>query len=476
MNGAEPILKDKLMDIDAFLNLDSAAIDEHIKDENTISLKTGETSQQFEILRTEAQLIDFLKGGMKHESALMALSEKQGGVAMVPYSRSAIVTFPIKNAPEIENHLYKASNLIFLKSVFLNQFENKQYLDLASCHFKEFVALGKNGIRTEQQLHFSKCTFKHILALSGIIDFVSISHTKISGVQHGLSFNAKQCKKLQALNSDIYLCAQNCSISHIELSGCKLYRVYFSNVSTEHKLNISSCSLDSQSSLSFANFFLSGYGKISFKELEGKLSFSDSVFQNLDFDFPSLKGSNYKPMTVIQGGEENYICTAENFSALRKIAKQNDENEAVLTCEFKEKQLQLRAYLKRLNQNPLKNLLRYPVWFGRKLYELLIGHFCYWRRILFSIVSVILVFALVYAFNSENILMGGKPINCGSDSWIDIALNSLYFSIITFTTIGYGDISPDSDSNLKFVAGIEGLIGVTLIAFLTATILRRYSK
>lgn len=53
-------------------------------------------------------------------------------------------------------------------------------------------------------------------------------------------------------------------------------------------------------------------------------------------------------------------------------------------------------------------------------------------------------------------------------------MNSLYFSIISFTTIGYGDMYP-TDAVLRIVSGIEGLIGVLLTAALITTLARRYS-
>ena len=41
--------------------------------------------------------------------------------------------------------------------------------------------------------------------------------------------------------------------------------------------------------------------------------------------------------------------------------------------------------------------------------------------------------------------------------------NSIYFSIITFTTLGYGDINPKGYSDLRILCSLEALIGVLLI-------------
>jgi hypothetical protein len=50
---------------------------------------------------------------------------------------------------------------------------------------------------------------------------------------------------------------------------------------------------------------------------------------------------------------------------------------------------------------------------------------------------------------------------------IDALRDFLYFDIITYTTIGYGDIHPAGW--LKLYAGLEGLIGVLLISLLLVT-------
>ena len=52
---------------------------------------------------------------------------------------------------------------------------------------------------------------------------------------------------------------------------------------------------------------------------------------------------------------------------------------------------------------------------------------------------------------------------------------ALYFSLITFTTVGYGDITLETDQRL--LSGIEGLNGILLVGWSTAmlfAVLQRY--
>ncbi len=62
---------------------------------------------------------------------------------------------------------------------------------------------------------------------------------------------------------------------------------------------------------------------------------------------------------------------------------------------------------------------------------------------------------------------------CLSDLW-DSFGPCLYFSVVTFTTLGYGDYIPEG--GLRYVAAIEVLLGVILIAFLTAVLARKFVR
>ena len=54
-------------------------------------------------------------------------------------------------------------------------------------------------------------------------------------------------------------------------------------------------------------------------------------------------------------------------------------------------------------------------------------------------------------------------------------VRSLWFSIVTMTTIGYGDVTP-STSLGKMLAIAFGLVGIICVALLTANILEANSK
>jgi hypothetical protein len=58
---------------------------------------------------------------------------------------------------------------------------------------------------------------------------------------------------------------------------------------------------------------------------------------------------------------------------------------------------------------------------------------------------------------------------------IDSVWNYLYFSVITFFTIGYGDIAP-LHWIAKILAGFEGGLGVFFIAFFTVSVFKKFTR
>lgn len=85
-------------------------------------------------------------------------------------------------------------------------------------------------------------------------------------------------------------------------------------------------------------------------------------------------------------------------------------------------------------------------------------------------IAVITVFAGIY--QGHGLCCGGelkdKIINLAGDEFS----TSLYFSIVTWTTLGYGDFTPPQD--IRLVAGLEALLGYftfgTIVGLLTSLI------
>ncbi|MGL5328605.1 MAG: potassium channel family protein, partial [Peptostreptococcaceae bacterium] len=108
----------------------------------------------------------------------------------------------------------------------------------------------------------------------------------------------------------------------------------------------------------------------------------------------------------------------------------------------------------------------------------------YGERPTFALITsleVILAFAIIYMISG--ISVDGNMISYTNvfsqgilfENLNEDFMNSLYFSIVTFTTVGYGDITPVGFVSV-FLSGVEMLLGVTMVGIWTATLARKITR
>ena len=82
-------------------------------------------------------------------------------------------------------------------------------------------------------------------------------------------------------------------------------------------------------------------------------------------------------------------------------------------------------------------------------------------------VGVIIVFAIIYLFVNDR--WGGcEPMNGFVDSF--------YFSVVTITTLGFGDTYPVSGSHVRILVSIEAILGILILGFFLNDIALSQSK
>lgn len=165
-------------------------------------------------------------------------------------------------------------------------------------------------------------------------------------------------------------------------------------------------------------------------------------------------GGNFNPVIRDCSLSQTEIITDSNISdnnlyaykTFKKIYQTQGDDEIAKLYFIKENEL-LRKNLK--GWNYFTKSLSYYYWeYGRKPH-----------RIIYLSIAIIVLFGLIYWINNDLISANtvNKNFNIG---------DSLYFSTITFTTLGYGDFSPISW--LKILSAIEAFLGVINMGFLIA--------
>ena len=97
------------------------------------------------------------------------------------------------------------------------------------------------------------------------------------------------------------------------------------------------------------------------------------------------------------------------------------------------------------------------------------------QRIILNCILIILLSSIAYLYSGFEIV-GSRTVEYSFkfafDLYLEDFLKSIYLSIITFTTVGYGNVVPKGFG--EFVASLEMLFGATYIGIFTGTIFKRY--
>jgi len=115
-----------------------------------------------------------------------------------------------------------------------------------------------------------------------------------------------------------------------------------------------------------------------------------------------------------------------------------------------------------------KSLLR--AWGEFLVGRLLFGYGERPLRVLIAAAAVILCWAAIYWFGGVVAVTpeGRQIVTCHE------FIPSLYFSIVTFTTLGCGDFRPPP--NLRLVAGVEAMLGAGLMALFIVSLARKFTR
>ena len=169
-------------------------------------------------------------------------------------------------------------------------------------------------------------------------------------------------------------------------------------------------------------------------------------------------------------GVHLYQILLRNSRATRQI--EYERNAQFLFLRWK--RYQDTYEIKKLAKRSIKNLfskemlLKFLKYLGRLTWEKVFGSGLRPRYFIQTVICTIMVFFFLnFYFREEfGLEKQSEPVS----SWVE----ALYFTLISFTTLGYGDIVPSTEIG-QLVASLQSLIGFFLLALLVAMLYRKIS-
>jgi hypothetical protein len=318
----------------------------------------------------------------------------------------------------------------------------------------------------EQAIVFDKCVFEENLVFAGPwAEPESISVEFKADV----IFNSSQFKAQTRFRNAVFHCTAG-------FDGCT-----FVGVATFKNALI-------HGEAKFRTTVFNGYS------LFGNIQFNSSArFTNTHF----VKGVNFAGANFMGHADFNGVYSSSRavpaFEEIHFAGKRHGEDESFWRfvkqsaleagyyqlageCFYNERCSRLWAKLFGLGYDalsPLKKFLKQLAGL-RLLPELIFGRMLFGYgerpvRVLFASALIIFICAFFYSLPDALVYRAGEMENTSF-------FQGLYFSTITFTTLGYGDLYPAQDSAIRLLAMFEAVAGGCLMALFVVCMAKRFSR
>ncbi len=156
--------------------------------------------------------------------------------------------------------------------------------------------------------------------------------------------------------------------------------------------------------------------------------------------------------------EKGILSAEESYRDLKRYFMEKGQYKDASWASFKEKAMEQKRYLKN------RDIAYFPL----ALMGILCGYGEKPNRVVLSALGIILLYGTIYYL-----------LKTITPSYADQAIltigDHIYYSIITFTTVGYGDLIPKENVWYRLLAGSEAFIGAFMIGLFVFTLSRKYS-
>jgi uncharacterized protein YjbI with pentapeptide repeats len=196
-----------------------------------------------------------------------------------------------------------------------------------------------------------------------------------------------------------------------------------------------------------------------YAEFDSKSNMLNTNLLQCKLDYSTLKNCRHKlDRVVIQERTGNIVEAADVYLNLKNYFRAEGLYEISGDYYFREKLME-----RKLNYKS-KKIFNKMLWLKSLTYSALCGYGEKPYRVILSSLIIILIFAFIY--------WGFGGLESGTNNgikWYD----NFYFSVVTFTTLGFGDIHPSDSIFIKFCTMLEAFTGAFMIALFVLTFGRR---
>ncbi|MCP4988759.1 MAG: pentapeptide repeat-containing protein [Colwellia sp.] len=170
-----------------------------------------------------------------------------------------------------------------------------------------------------------------------------------------------------------------------------------------------------------------------------------------------------------QGNQQASVDYLEQAEEIYRDLRKHAEHEGIFTLSgyFIQKELTMRRL--QLPRYSLKRTIS-------KMVDLFCGYGEAPLRIIGLSMAIIFICAIIYAFTGLSFQDEVQAVNTTQtlDKNISLFASSLYYSIVTFTTLGYGDFTPVGIS--RAIAAIEAFTGSFTIALFVVVFVKKMTR
>lgn len=447
--------------------------------EREITIEFTELSQ--ERIPKNAEFIYIVKHGEKKKYKIINTKEK-----LKEYS-SNIINYLERDLGILVtcecNDIYGAfHDVIFLEKFKIDyssgvQNEDDLYLNFSFCYFIKnldltsaqfsYIAINDSTINRNFYVRFSKCT-KLFINNSRFKNKITIKGSDFDNFQiHECNFEGESL--FQEVDSQADFILDKIKVNSIlDFVDCR-----FEGLSKFNQLEI-----ETTGALRFSHCSFYRTSEIDFDKIDGKLGIYRTNFADKCYlEYELLDYNKYKPLV----DESDYNKTKSNYFHVAEIYRSNGKIEQYLETFY---------YFKKYERLERRQKNKFNLGILDFLIEKSTKYYTSWTRTLMSMGFIMMVFFLFYCnfpylllykdipINSENlfVMLFEMIENSSFDFHILIRKfgNVFYFTMMTFTTVGYGDISPLSF--MKVAAGIEGLMGIFFTSSFVVALSRKFLR